>query len=191
MKLRDIRTLACASVALALSFTVVPALAGTPITYVDRDQALFSFDAPDDWLVRTGFEVDAAQMPDGETPAPRIISLEPERSEGVMWVGLWAPPSLTDLEDAADYISTLGADLLSDVEITSERTETVNGATVRIYSGRGVTEGPDGSHEVLFDLALMQLSGKVAAAAFLGEAAARAAHGEALRGVLASMRAVQ
>jgi hypothetical protein len=179
---------------LAAALAASGAAAETPVTYVDDGRALFRFVAPDDWLLRTGFETDPAEMPEGETPAPRILTLEPRAPEGVMWVGLWSPPRLSDIEapETARYVDGLGARFVAAARITGSRTES-SPVPMRVYSGEGVVRGPQGRrHAVRFDLALAQLSGgRVAVMAFIGEPAMRAAHGAALATVLNSVEAVR
>ena len=165
-----------------------PAAAQTPVTYVADGAALFRFAAPDDWTLRTGFETPAAQAPAGEPPAPRILSLMPEAPKGLMWVGLWSPKRLGDIDAAAEWIESLNLGLLEAPRLDRSRGETINGMAVKVYSGSGRA----GELPVLFDLALAQLGrGRVAAALFIGEAAAREAHGPALAQVLQSMEAVR
>ena len=188
--MRRLLALACAAFRAALigAALAAPASAQTPVTYVSDGAALFSFEAPDDWALRTGFEAPAASMPEGETPAPRILSLMPEEPAGLMWVGLWSPKRLGDVEEAADWIETLNLGLLEEARLERSRLETINGMRVKVYSGSGRA----GELPVLFDLALAQLApGRVAAALFIGEVAAREAHGPALAQVLRSMEAAR
>lgn len=177
--------------ALAAVWLLTPAAAGTPVTYTTGGEAIFTFEAPDDWTIRTGFEIAPEQMKDGETPAPRIVSLQPEFVGGAMWAGLWVPPGLTSVDDAQAFVQALGNSMLSEANVVEQRTETIGGAKTAIYSGHGVTAHAGAPKEVAFDLALMQLPGKVAAAAFIGEAEVRRSNAAVLRGILESMRAAQ
>lgn len=171
--------------ALAAILGATAALAGAPIAYIDNGAALFTVEAPDDWLVRTGFETAPEAMPEGETPAPRILTFEPERPEGVMWVGFWSPPALGRIDDAAEFIATLAPDLLEDAAIEDVRSDVIGGVAARIYSGGGLRDGL----AFRFDLAMLQVAPqRVAVGAFIGVPEAREAHGAALAAMLASVR---
>ena len=91
----------------------------------------------DDWQFRIGPDVPAAEMPDGLTPAPRVISVRPPGEEGVMWTGLWSPPGVRDFAAARDYLRRLGPRLLEDPEVGYRDTRTVNDRPSRVFSGTG------------------------------------------------------
>jgi hypothetical protein len=187
-----IRTLRFAAL---LALAAGASSAQTPVDYAIGGETLFRVVAPEGWRVRRGFETDAAEMDDGEIAAPRIVSVGPEAPAGLMWAGFWSPPGLSDIESpaAARFARTLAADLLEQVTLVGSRLETVNGLTVRVYSGAGLRVDETGRRdEVRFDLALAQLpAGRVAVGAFLGEEAARQAHADGLAALLASLEVPQ
>jgi hypothetical protein len=190
---RAIRTAAC--VVLLAGGLDGGAAAQTEIAYADRGETLFRVTAPAGWRVVRGFETPQSEMPDGSIAAPRLITVGPEAPQGLMWAGFWSPPGLTDIESpaAARFARTLAADLLESVSVVQSRVETINGVTVRVYGGEGVHRAESGEREtVRFDLALAQLpEARVAVGAFIGSPEARAAHGEGLAALLASLEAVR
>lgn len=157
-----------AALALGLS---TPSFAGVPIIYQDQDTPVFRFDVPDNWAARVGFEIPADAMPTGTTPAPRIISLSPEDSNGRIWTGLWSPAGVSGLEGGIAYAKALDTKLLDKAEVLSTREVTLLGGKARIASGKGMRLG----EPVVFNIAIVALAnGRVVIAAFVGAEDARA-----------------
>jgi hypothetical protein len=175
--------------ALALAFMPAlsaPASAGIPMIYQDQDTPVFRFDVPDNWAARVGFEVSADAMPEGQAPAPRIISLMPEGSDGRVWTGLWSPAGVTGLEAGIAYAKSLDAKLLENAEITASREVALPGGQARIASGTGTRLG----EAVVFNIAVLALtSGRVVLAAFVGAQDARTALETDMQATLNSIQA--
>ena len=149
----------------ALLLGPMTASAGT-VEYVSQGIPLFRFEVPDDWQFRIGPDVPAAEMPDGLTPAPRVISVRPPGEDGVMWTGLWSPPGVRDFAAARDYLRRLGPRLLEDPEVGYRDARTVNGRPARVFSGTGSRLG----RAFDFVFAVVQIApDRVAIAAFIGE----------------------
>jgi hypothetical protein len=162
----------------------VAAGAGVTVTYETQGRELFSFSVPDDWQVLTGFEVPPAAMPGGESPMARIVSVSPVDSGLVMWTGLWAPPKVSRLADAPEYVRRVAPRLLAEVEVTFREEREINGLQARVVSGTGFRDGRD------FDFALVAIQitrDRVALAAFIGEPEAHDRYERALIGIVNSI----
>lgn len=180
MQLRHpIRTIATA-ILLSLS---TAATAGT-VDYATGGGTLFHFDAPDGWEVVKGFEVSAAEMPEGTPPAPRVVSLLPPEETRIMWTGLWSPPEVGTFAEARDYLGKAVPRLLADPEVTYRDTRTVGGREARVWSGVG-TRGP---RDMDFSIAAIRIAaGRIVLAAFIGEPEAWDRHQAELTAVLNSI----
>ncbi len=172
-----------------LAFAAYAAKAELQVTYETQGEALFSFSAPDDWQLLTGFEVAPGDMEAGVTPAPRIVSLLPqEDSERIMWTGFWAPQGVEDLDTAWEYLRRVAPRLLEDAEVTFRDQRTINGQAAEVFSGSGIKEGKS----VDFAVAAVQVTAsRVAFAAFIGEPEAYDRYEDELVGVLYSMTGVE
>jgi hypothetical protein len=156
--------------AVLAAMNVSPALAGVPIIYQDQSIPVFRVDVPDNWAARVGFEVPVAAMPAGTTPAPRIITLAPEDSNGRIWTGLWSPAGVSGLEAGVAYAKALDQKLLDKAEVTASRNLTLPGGEAYLASGTGTRLG----EAVVFNIAVIALpTGRVVLAAFVGTEAAR------------------
>jgi len=141
------------------------ASAGT-VEYASQGTPIFRFDVPDDWQFRIGPDVPATEMPEGTSPAPRVISVRPPGEDAVMWTGLWSPPGVEDFAEARDYLRRLGPRLLDAPEVGYRDTRSVGGRAARIFSGTGTRMGRDFD----FVFAVVQLAPeRIAIAAFIGE----------------------
>ena len=138
------------------------------VEYVSQGIPIFRFDVPDDWQFRIGPDVPVAAMPEGTSPAPRVISVRPPGEESVMWTGLWSPPGVEDFTEARDYLRRLGPRLLDDPQVGYRDERMVNGNPARVFSGVGSRLGRDFD----FVFAVVQIvPGRIAVAAFIGEPA--------------------
>jgi hypothetical protein len=136
------------------------------VEYVSQGAPIFRFDVPDDWQFRIGPDVPAADMPQGTSPAPRVISVRPPGEDGVMWTGLWSPPGVESFADARDYLRRLGPRLMDGPQVGYRNERSVNGRPARIFSGTGTRMGRDFD----FVFAVVQIApGRIAVAAFIGE----------------------
>jgi hypothetical protein len=181
----------CAARAAALACILLagPAAAeGTPVAYVAQGEALFGFDVPDGWIMRSGVDVESSAMPAGAVPAPRVISMMPGDGDGAMWAGLWSPPGVATLEDADAYVERLAPTMITAWSAFSEEDARVNGAAARIHRG----EGTRGGRNVVGQFAAIALDGgRIAVAAFIGTPEARSANDAALTRTLNSIAAAE
>ena len=177
--IHPIRTIATA-ILLSLSTT---ATAGT-VSYAIGDATLFHFDAPEGWEVVQGFEVTAAEMPEGTPPAPRVVSLLPPEEDRIMWTGLWSPPEVGTFAEAREYLGKAVPRLLADPEVTYRDTRTVGGREARIWSGVGTR----GTRDMDFSIAAIRIApGRIVLAAFIGEPEAWDSHQPELTAILNSI----
>ena len=145
---------------------LAPTASARTVEYVSQGIPLFRFEVPEDWQFRVGPDVPAAEMPQGLTPAPRVISVRPPGEEGVMWTGLWSPPDVSNFADARTYLRRLGPRLLDEPEVGYRDARSVNGRPARVFSGTGSRMG----RAFDFVFAVVQISpDRVAVAAFIGE----------------------
>ena len=173
------------TIAFVLAMLALPATA-EPVSYVTEGRTLFSFDAPDGWGVERGLEVNAAEMPEGVPPAPRLVSLLPPDEPEIMWTGLWAPEDVADFAQARTYIKELGPRLLEAPEVTFQESRVINGLRARVFSGVGFRDGRDMDFAMV---AIQVAADQVAFAVFIGEPGAYDRHEAQLIGVLNSIRA--
>lgn len=179
---------AALSAVLALGLVGPAAAEGVTVLYADQGEGLFSFEAPDAWTLRSGFETPPSALPDGDVPAPRIITLMPEDDDSDMWAGLWSPPGVSTLEEGAEYYASLKDGMLDTAKVTSRETREIGGAKALVLHG----EATRLERDLLFDAAVIELpGGRVAAAMFIGAPEMREMHAEALREVLESIRAAE
>jgi hypothetical protein len=158
-----------------MALLLVPALAGAvlgppasaeTVEYVSQDSPIFRFDVPEDWDFRIGPDVPTAEMPEGTSPAPRVISVRPPGEDGVMWTGLWSPPGVENFAEARDYLRRLGPRMLDEPQVGYSDQRSVNGRPARIFSGTGTRMGR------VFDFVfgVVQVAPeRVVVAAFIGE----------------------
>jgi hypothetical protein len=136
------------------------------VEYVSQGAAIFRFDVPEDWQFRVGPDMPAAEMPEGMSPAPRVISVRPPGEDGVLWTGLWSPPGVQDFGEARDYLRRLGPRLLDDPQVGYTDERSVDGRPARIFSGTGTRTG----RAFDFVFAAVQITpDRIAIAAFIGE----------------------
>lgn len=163
-----------------------PVAAGVPVTYTNQGEAVFSFEVPDDWTLRTGHSTPPAAMPAGTEPQPRVLSIAPnDVGAGVMWVGLWSPPRVRGLAAAEEHVRSVGKTLLETSETV--RTEDVDGPAgrVRIVHGTGSRLG----QPVVWSLAILPMTeDRIAIAAFIGIEEWRDALADQLRKTVNSIR---
>ncbi len=179
-----LRRATCMGAALALGVWAGAASAGIEVHYETGGAALFAFDAPDGWTLRTGIELTKGAA-EGERPMPRVISLLPDAAQPVMWVGLWSPLDVLSVDEAVDYLDGLNLNLLEDPTITGVEDRRINGRAARIVRGEGARDGTP----FKFVAVLVQMTPRrVAVAAFIGEPDAQTMHQAALARIVDSLR---
>ena len=178
--------------ALSLIFIILllaggAAQAQVSINYSSQGGQHFTMTIADSWQVNVGSEVDSSQVPEGERPMPRLITAMP--GDGTpLWFGMWVPADVKKVEEAKEYMDSLGLDLLAKVN-TKERTfDTLNGMEVYYVSGTGKKEG-----EVMdFHAAFVQLSKEnVAIAIYIGPHETTITHGDELVQMVHSLKPVK
>ncbi|MCP4327213.1 MAG: hypothetical protein GY791_02090 [Alphaproteobacteria bacterium] len=180
------RTVAALAVAAGLGLGWVPgASAEIVVTYVLDGRPYFTLAAPDNWVVDTGFETEAEEgVP--EPPMPRIVSLFPE-ADRVLWFGAWQARRVKSFDEAIARFADLGAFVMDETNVDETRDTTINGMTARIVRGTGRREEQD----VAFGIVLFEIAPEtIGAALYLGEPAAWEVYGEAITGIVRSLRPV-
>ncbi len=127
-----------AGLVLALAVAAAGALqAGTTVTYSDDGRALFRFEAPDFWTVRTGGTRSIEAPGSGEMRlVERVIGLRPTADPKV-WVGFVAPGGAMGFSGAEKYLGSIGPFILDDAEVERIRRLTIGGRPARAFDGRG------------------------------------------------------
>lgn len=151
-------------VVLVLLFFAVGAQAQVSMIYSSAGEQYFSMVIPDDWSVNVGSDQDLSQDPDKKIGPARLISAMP--NSGVpLWFAMWVPEDLENIENAKEYVSSLGLDLLDSISVTEHMQDTLNSMNVQYVSGTGDKEG-----EVMdFRAGFFQLSPeRVAIAIYIG-----------------------
>jgi hypothetical protein len=156
------------------------------VTYVARGTAHFTIAVPDDWSIRTGFEADPAEMPEGVEPMPRIVSAMPEDEE-ILWLGFWVPDGVSDLDQAQAYLTSLEGFLLDEPKAERTSEAEINGVPMRFVHGSGKAD----DELMEFTVGLFQMTeDAVAIAIYIGRPQAREAHHEELQIILNSFTPV-
>lgn len=151
-------------VVLLLLFVAGNIQAQVSIIYSSAGNQYFSMAIPDDWSLNVGSDLDLSQDPEKKVGPARLISAMP--NSGVpLWFAMWVPDDLESIENAKEYISSLGLDLLDNINVTKHMHDTLNSMKVQYLSGTGDKEG-----EVMdFRAGFFQLSPEhVAIAIYIG-----------------------
>ncbi|WP_428925356.1 hypothetical protein [Marinibacterium sp. SX1] len=118
-----------------------PAEAQVPVTYTEAGRALFTFDAPDFWTLRSGGDrLVADPETDVARPVARIIGLQPTADDHV-WVGFIVPRGVTTMDQAADYLRDIGPHLVRDPVMTGRTAARVGGLDAMRFTGSGRRNG--------------------------------------------------
>lgn len=133
----------------------VAAIAGTPVTYTDEGRALFRFEAPDFWTLRTGGTRQLAPPgSDALREVERVIGLQPT-AEAKVWVGFISPRGVADFAGARAYLKEIGPFLVKSPETDAVRVLRIGGLPAQSFSGRGTRNG----REVGFVATVIDLPG--------------------------------
>jgi len=162
------------------------AYAQVSITYSSKGEQRFTMAIPDDWRVNVGSEEDFSQITGEQKEPARLVSAMP--NDGMpLWFGVWVPVYLQKIEDAEEYMISLGLDLLADVVTTERKFDTLNSRKIYYVSGTGKKEG-----EVMdFHAAFFQLTKEsVVIAIYIGPAETTRAHGMELVQMIHSLEPV-
>lgn len=162
------------------------AKAQVTITYASAGKQYFSMIIPDEWRVNVGSAADLKQNNEDRVEPARLISAMP--NSGVpLWFGLWVPEDLEKIDEAKEYMTSLGLELLADVVITQRKHETLNAMEVNFVYGTGKKDG-----EVMdFRAGFFQLSpGQVAIAIYIGPQDTTIRHHEDLLQMVNSLQSL-
>ncbi len=160
--------------------------AGYVVTYSSQGKSYFSVQSPDSWQVNMGSDTDPAQMPEGEIPPPRVMTLVPD-DDSTLWFGVWVPVYLHSLDEAQDYLSSLD-DFLVDSPVLKKSDEVnLNTMKARYFAGEGTKQGnPADFFVMLFELSKQS----VGIAIYIGAPETTERHREILRGIMKSITPV-
>ena len=115
--------------------------ADVPVTYTDAGQALFRFEAPDFWTMRTGGQrLLKAPDTEDERDVSRLIGLSPTTDPKV-WVGFVSPQGISTFEQGVKYLSDIGPSLVENPVTTARKEKRVNGLKAATFSGTGTRKG--------------------------------------------------
>lgn len=164
------------------------ARADVPVTYTDDGRALFRFDAPDFWTMRTG-GARLLSAPDTEDTrdVSRLIGLHPT-TEPKVWVGFVSPQGISNFEEGIAYLSDIGPSLVKDPVTTVRKEKRVNGLKAATFSGTGTRKGKAVNYTaILIDLP----GGRMAVSVVVMEPGIDAGTLSAVNAMLNSVRAVR
>ncbi|WP_170325311.1 hypothetical protein [Ruegeria arenilitoris] len=167
---------------------VAPASADTPITYTDAGRALFSFAAPDFWIVRTGGprEIEDTELGDPRAVA-RVMGVRPVTDDNV-WMGFVSPTGVASIEGGLRYLEDIDKFLVKDPTVTSTSDSRIGGLPARVISGTGTRDG----RGINFTATIIDLpKDRVAVVVAILRDGADPAYVDLLNDVFASFRAVQ
>lgn len=173
-------------VLLILLFVAAGSQAEVALIYSSAGKQYFSITIPDDWRVNVGSDQDLSQNPEKKIGPARLISAMP--NSGVpLWLGMWVPEDLQNIESAKEYVASLGLDLLDNITIDEHINDTLGAMKVQYVSGTGDKEG-----EIMdFRAGFFQLSPeRVAIAIYIGPPAATINHGEDLSQMIESLHSL-
>ena len=160
--------------------------AGTVVTYSSQGKSYFSVQAPDSWQVNVGSDTDPSQMPEGEIPPPRVMTLMPD-DDSTLWFGVWVPVYLHSMDEAQDYLSSLDDFLVDNPVLKKSDEVSLNTMTARYFAGEGTKQGNPADFFVM----LFELSGEsVGIAIYIGAPETTKRHREILRGIMKSISPV-
>jgi hypothetical protein len=129
--------------------TLGVAQAQVSIIYSSSGKQYVSMEIADDWLVNVGSEADSSQSSGKRKEPARLVSAMP-KSTGPLWFAVWVPEFLEKIEDAEEYMKSLGLNLLDDVVIAERKFETMSSMDTYYVSGTGTKKGKDMDFRAVF-----------------------------------------
>ncbi len=172
----------------ALWLVAAPAQADTPVTYTDAGQALFRFDVPDFWTLRTGGprEIEDTTLGDARAVA-RVMGVRPVTDDSV-WMGFVSPAGVADIRGGIRYLQDIDKFLVKDPAVTSTSDMRIGGLPARVIRGTGRRDG----RGVNFTATVIDLPrDRVAIAVAILRDGADPAYANDLNAVFASFRSLQ
>lgn len=163
------------------------AQAQVSINYSSQEVHHFTMTIADSWRVNVGSEGDSSQVPEGDRPMARLITVMP--GDGTpLWFGMWVPPNVQKIKEAKEYMDSLGLELLTEVAVKERKFDTLNDMEVYYVKGTGEKEG----ESMDFRAAFVQLSEEtVAIAIYIGPHEATISHGDQLVQMVHSLQPVK
>lgn len=155
------------------------------LIYEHDDDPLFSVEIPEGWTVDLNFDQEAreAGVPEDEKPLFDIVEVSPSDG-GHVWLGFWAVPMASTIDEGVAYFESLGGDLFEEKEVLDPEDTKLNGMTARTWKGTGKHQGED----VEFVMALFEpRGGAIAAALYVGARDAWESYREELAAMVASI----
>jgi hypothetical protein len=157
--------------------------ADTSVTYSAQDTSYFSIEIPDGWRVNVGSDIDTAELPDGELPPPRVITVMPEDGS-ILWFGAWVPVYLHSLDAAQEYLSSLDNFLVDNPVLSKTDNVNLNSMSARYFTGKGEKEGiPVDFFVMLFEIS----EDTIGIAIYIGPLDTTTLHQKELRGMMKSI----
>lgn len=175
-------------VLLGLMLPASIALADTPVTYTEAGRALFRFEAPDFWSVRTGGPRDlTAPGTEEARSVSRVIGMQPE-TDPRLWVGFISPYGVRNFDDAAAYLTDIGPFLVKNAKVDSRKDRKIAGRPAKTVAGHGNRNG----RTVNFTAVMIDLpNGRMAISVVVMESGLDAASVAEVNDIFASFRAVE
>lgn len=164
------------------------ARADTPVTYTDAGQALFSFEVPDFWTVRTGGprEIEDTQLGDARAVA-RVMGIRPFTDDAV-WMGFVSPAGVSDIQGGIRYLEDIDKFLVKEPVVSGTSDTRIGGQPARVIRGTGRRDG----RGVNFTATVIDLpKGRVAIAVAILRDGADPAYVDDLNDVFASFRSLK
>lgn len=157
--------------------------ANVVVIYSSQGQPYFAIEIPDSWQVNVGSETDTAELPEGELPPPRVITVMPDDGS-ILWFGAWVPVYLHSLDAAQEYLSSLDDFLVDNPVLRKTDDVNLNDMAARYFIGKGEKEGiPVDFFVMLFEVS----EESIGIAIYIGPPDTTKVHQEVLRGMMKSI----
>lgn len=163
-------------------------LSDTPVTYTEGGRALFQFDVPDFWMLRTGGPRDLEDTQLGDTRSvSRVMAARPVTDDSV-WIGFVSPFGVASIEDGVRYLQDVDKFLVKNPEVTSDANMRIGGLPARVIRGTGTRDG----RGINFTATVIDLPrNRVAVVVTILRDGADPGYVEDLNAIFASFRSVQ
>jgi hypothetical protein len=122
-------------------------------------ESVFSVTYPESWTVEYDFDK-PLESAEGKPP-PRIVEAMPGDGSRV-WLGVWVPPYVEDIEDAPGYMQSLEQYILNDVKSNDPVSQSLNGMAALVIKGTALKD----KQPVEWVMAFFQASESAVGAAF-------------------------
>ncbi len=167
---------------------VTPVQADTPVTYTDEGRALFRFEVPDFWTLRTGGprEIEDTNLGDARAVS-RVMGIRPVTDDNV-WMGFVSPSRVSSIQGGVRYLEDIDKFLVKDPTVTSTSDTRIGGRPAYVIRGTGNRDG----RGVNFTATVIDLPrDRVAIGVAILRDGADSSYVDALNAVFASFRSLQ